>query len=134
VRRGRHWEHYAIEINLRKGGTTHPYMMLQFLTDGKYDPESGLYRTPTGQPRYYFASDNLQSPAYRGLTPDDLIDISVEHRLHFDAACQHGVVFHLIGALSEYGKVGTVCIGDSRESAEAFYRETVAVLDHETGG
>ena len=25
------WQHYAIEINLRKGGTTHPLLMLQFL-------------------------------------------------------------------------------------------------------
>jgi hypothetical protein len=24
------WTHYPIEINLRKGGTTHPYIMLQF--------------------------------------------------------------------------------------------------------
>src|SRR5216117_3740244 len=27
------WEPYAIEINLRKGGTTHPFLTLQFLTD-----------------------------------------------------------------------------------------------------
>jgi hypothetical protein len=40
-------------------------------------------------------------------------------------------VFHLIGALSEYGKLGTVCIGDSHESAQKFYRDTVAVLDRE---
>ncbi|TCJ16055.1 carboxylate-amine ligase [Rubrobacter taiwanensis] len=131
VRRGVRWEHYAIEINLRKGGTTHPYMMLQFLTDGKYDPEEGLYRTPAGKPCYYFASDNLQSPEYRGLTPDDLVDIAVDHGLHFDSAAQQGVVFHLIGALSEYGKLGTVCIGDSPGSATKFYRETVAVLDRE---
>ena len=40
-------------------------------------------------------------------------------------------MFHLIGALSEFGKLGTVCIGDSRENAEKFYRDTVAVLDRE---
>ena len=32
---------YAIELNLRKGGTTHPFLTLQFLTDGTYDPETG---------------------------------------------------------------------------------------------
>ena len=131
VKREECWEHAAIEINLRKGGTTHPYLMLRFLTDGTYDPENGLYCTPTGQPCYYYASDNLQSPAYKGLTPDDLVDISVDFGLHFDGAAQQGVVFHLIGALSEYGKLGTVCIGDSRQSAEKFYRDTVAVLDRE---
>src|SRR5918997_4852623 len=131
VKREGRWEHAAIEINLRKGGTTHPYLILRFLTDGVYDPDDGLYCTPTAKPCYYYASDNLQSPDYKGLTPDDLVDISVDFGLHFDGATQQGVVFHLIGALSEYGKLGTVCIGDSRQSAEKFYRDTVAVLDRE---
>jgi PGM1 C-terminal domain len=131
VRRGEGWGHAAIEINLRKGGTTHPYLILRFLTDGAYDPEDGTYCTPTAKPCYYYASDNLQSSAYKGLTPDDLVDIAVDNGLHFDSASQQGVVFHLIGALSEYGKLGTVCIGDSHESAKKFYRDTVAVLDRE---
>jgi hypothetical protein len=131
VKREGRWEHAAIEINLRKGGTTHPYLILRFLTDGTYDPEDGLYCTPTAKPCYYYASDNLQSPAYKGLTPDDLVDIAVNNGLHFDSAAQQGVVFHLIGALSQYGKLGTVCIGDSHESARKFYRDTVAVLDRE---
>jgi hypothetical protein len=131
VRRGDNWEHAAIEINLRKGGTTHPYLILRFLTDGTYDADDGLYCTPTSQPCYYYASDNLQSPAYKGLTPDDLVDIAVDNGLHFDGASQQGVVFHLIGALSQYGKVGTVCIGDSHESALNYYEDTIAVLDRE---
>jgi hypothetical protein len=134
VRNGAHWETTAIEINLRKGGTTHPFLMLQYLTDGAYDPPSTTYRTATGRARQYYASDNLQSASYVGLTPDDLIEIAVDNDLHFDAAAQQGVVFHLIGALSEYGKLGTVCIGDSRASAERFFRETVAVLNRETEG
>ena len=133
VRTGSRWETTAIEINLRKGGTTHPFLMLQYLTDGVYDPATTSYHTATGRACYYYASDNLQNPAYVGLTPDDLIEIAVANDLHFDAAAQQGVVFHLIGALSEYGKVGTVCIGDSRASAERFFHDTVAVLNRETG-
>src|SRR5919202_5947100 len=131
VERGGRWEHNAIEINLRKGGTTHPYLILRFLTDGAYDPEDGTYCTPTAKPCYYYASDNLQSPVYKGLTPDDLVDIAVDNGLHFDGASQQGVVFHLIGALSQYGKVGTVCIGSSHENAKKYYRDTVAVLNRE---
>jgi hypothetical protein len=131
IKREEGWEHAAIEINLRKGGTTHPYLILRFLTDGAYDAEDGTYCTPTAKPCYYYASDNLQSPAYKGLTPDDLVDIAVDNGLHFDGASQQGVVFHLIGALSQYGKLGTVCIGDSHESAQKFYRDTVVVLDRE---
>jgi len=120
------WTHHAIEINLRKGGTTHPYLMLQFLTDGAYDVATGSYRTATGQPCHYFASDNLQDPAYVGLTPDDLIDIAVDNGLHFDAASQQGVVFHLIGALSEHGKLGALCIGPTPERARELSEETLA--------
>lgn len=132
TRRGDRWEHSALEINIRKGGTTHPYLMLQYLTDGTYDPASGRYVTPTGQPRYYYATDNIASPSYVGITPDDLIDIAVDHRLHFDAATQQGVVFHLIGAMSEHGKLGAVCIGESHAAADRFYRDTLSILDHET--
>ena len=125
------WRHYAIEINLRKGGTTHPFLMLQFLTDGAYDPATGCYTTRAGKPCHYYASDNLESPDYKGLMPEDLIDISVEHGFHFDEANQEGVVFHLIGALSEFGKLGVTCIAGSAEAAERLYQETVRVLDKE---
>ena len=125
------WKHYALEINLRKGGTSHPFMMLQFLSDGAYEPVTGLYRSRSGEPRYYFATDNLQSDAYRGLMPVDLIDISVYNQLHFHGAAQEGVMFHMIGALSEFGKVGVLCIGASPERAEELYQQTVRVLDQE---
>ncbi len=134
VRRNDHWETSAIEINLRKGGTTHPYLMLEFLTGGAYDSQAGLFRTPAGRALYYQASDNLGGPEYRGLTPDDLIDVAVSNDLHFDAVTQEGVMFHLIGALSEHGKLGMVCIGGSPEIAQRYFRDTVAVLDREARG
>jgi len=126
------WHHYAIEINLRKGGTTHPFMMLQFLTDGYYETETGLYLTQSGKPRYYFCTDNLESEAYRGLSAEDLIDISVCNGLHFHGGGQQGVVFHLLGALSEFGKLGVVAIGQSHEDAYALYERTVQVLEVES--
>lgn len=125
------WRHYAIEINLRKGGTTHPYLMLEFLTGGAYNPETGLFTTPMDRPRYYYATDNLHRERYRGLTPDDLIDIAVYHGLHFNSAHQEGVVFHLLGALSEFGKLGVLSIGESPERARQLYDEAVQRLDEE---
>ena len=64
-------------------------------------------RGRTCRPRWlccYEASDSLEGPQYRGLTPDDLIDIAVVNRLHFHGATQEGAMFHLLGALSELGK------------------------------
>jgi len=128
------WKHYAIEINLRKGGTTHPFLMLQFLTNGNYNEHTGVFETANGQQLCYYTSDNVQSDKYKGLTPKDLIDIAMFHGLHFDGATQKGVMFHMIGALSQFGKMGMVCIGSTREEAYSFYTKTIAVLDAETAG
>ncbi len=133
VREKGRWRHHAIEVNLRKGGTTHPFLMLQFLTDGRYEPETCQFLTPQGRPACYVASDNVESPAYRGLLPDDLIDIAVLNELHYHGGRAEGVVFHLIGALPEHGKLGLMAIGETAARADALFRETVAVLDRETG-
>lgn len=125
------WKHSAIEINLRKGGTTHPFLMLQFLTDGSYNAETGDFMTASGNKRCYFSSDNVSSEKYIGLTPHDLIDIAMFNSLMYDGAAQEGVMFHLVGALSEFGKLGMVCIGSTAERAKEFYDRAIAVLDNE---
>ena len=126
------WEPYTIEINLRKGGTTHPFLTLQFLTDGTYDAETGIFTAPNGQQKFFVASDHLESPRYRTLTPDDLFDIVVRHHLHFNQTRQTGVVFHMMSALGELGRTGLTAVGNSHEDAKATYDRAVAVLDQET--
>lgn len=132
VKKDNDWVHYPIEINLRKGGTTHPFLMLQFLTDGVYSTNDGLYYTSKGHlVRYYFCSDNLKSENYIGITPHDLIDISMINDIHYDGTSQEGVMFHLIGALSQFGKLGVVCIGSTPQRAREYYDKIVEVLDKE---
>lgn len=133
VKEADHWKHYAIEINLRKGGTTHPYLMMQFLTDGHYNEDSGIFETASKQQRFYFASDNVCCEEYKGLSPQDLIEIVMFHGLHFNTATQKGVMFHMIGALSEFGKMGMVCIGESPHEAYSYYEKTLEVLNAECG-
>jgi hypothetical protein len=125
------WQPYAIEINLRKGGTTHPFLTLQFLTDGSYDPEAAVFTAPSGRRKYFVASDHAASPLYRAFTPDDLFDLVVRRGLHFDQARQTGVVFHMMSALGECGSLGLVAVGESPEEANALYQRTLAVLDEE---
>lgn len=126
------WSHHAIEVNLRKGGTTHPFLTLRFLTDGSYEPATGTFHSQTGVQKVYFATDTLQEDRYRGLLPEDLIDIAVYNGVHFHAATERGTVFHLMGALSEYGKLGMVCIGDNAQQAHFLHKQTKSVLDRET--
>lgn len=130
---GEAWRSHAIEINLRMGGTTPPFMALEFLTGGEFDPGSGRFIAPDGREKFYFATDNLKSPAYRGLLPEDLFDLLVEHGIHFKHSTLTGVMFFMFGALSQFGKLGIISIGNSMEEAEELYRMTVAILDRETG-
>ena len=107
------WTPYAIELNLRKGGTTHPFLTLQFLTDGSYDGSRGQYLTPSGDRKHLVATDHLEDDRLRVLTTDDLFDIVATHRLHFDQSRQTGVVFHMISCLTEVGRLGLTAVGDT---------------------
>ncbi|HEY9845080.1 MAG TPA: peptide ligase PGM1-related protein, partial [Candidatus Caenarcaniphilales bacterium] len=126
------WDLRAIEANIRKGGTTHPFMVLRFLTNGHYDRSTGLFYSQQGDPKYYIALDNLQKEQYRGLLPSDLMDIIARHQLHFDTSTQTGSVFHLMGSLSEFGKLGVTSIGNSPQHADELYNKVVEALDQET--
>jgi Pre ATP-grasp domain/PGM1 C-terminal domain len=125
------WEPYAIELNLRKGGTTHPFLTLQFLTDGTYDSETSLFTAPSGKQKFFVASDHVESDAYRALTADDLFDLAVRTGLHFDQSRQTGIVFHMMSALGEWGRTGLTAVDESPEQAFALYERAVATLDEE---
>lgn len=129
---GEEWRLSTVEINLRMTGTTFPFVALQFLTAGATD-EAGEFRSSRGIAKHYFATDALSAPAYRGLLPQDFLEIVIHHGLHFRPSTETGVLFHMIGALSQFGKVGVICIGDSAEEANELYRRTKEVMDLETG-
>ena len=126
------WDLQAIEVNLRKGGTTHPMQALRYLSNGRLCQTSGRFLSPTGSELHYKATDNFTDQRLRGLLPMDLIDLVAGAGLHYDALGESGSVFHLLGCLSEHGKLGMTCIGRSAEEAEQVYARTKARLlgDH----
>jgi hypothetical protein len=71
------------------------------------------------------------SPSYRAFAPDDLFDIAVRHGLHFNQTRQTGVVFHMMAAVAETGRLGATAVGDSAEEADRMYARLQAVLDDE---
>ncbi len=126
--KGSDYELNAGEINLRLGGTTHPFLMARMATGGRLDPETGdlLAR---GRRKCYIATDNLKSDRYRAYTPEKVIGVLEERGLAFDRRSHTGATLHLLGALTGFGKLGTVCIADSPEDAKVLYQEVVATLD-----
>jgi PGM1 C-terminal domain len=122
------WSAYAIELNLRKGGTTHPFLTLQFLTDGSYDGASGRFLLPGGEQRHLVTTDHFESNELRALAVEDLFDVVARHGLHFDQSRQSGVVFHMISSLTEHGRIGLTAVGQSPEEAMRIYEDAQHVL------
>ena len=122
------WSAYAIELNLRRGGTTHPFLTLQFLTDGRYHPDTALFLTATGDEKHLVATDHFESDRLRSLTISDLFDVVARRGLHFHQARQTGIVFHMISCLTEHGRVGLTAVGNSRQQAQDLYANAQRLL------
>lgn len=126
------WDLSALEINLRLLGTTHPFLALSFLTGGQLDLATGQFMSIGGRAKFYRATDNLRLDRYRSLVPEDLLDIVTENRLHYNQRTESGVLFHLIGAVSEFGKLGVTAIANDAGEVDALYERTLQILDVET--
>jgi hypothetical protein len=122
------WHPYAIELNLRKGGTTHPFATLEQLTGGTYDAEAAAFTTPAGTRKHYVASDHLASPSLRRLGQAGLLDLMKRRRLGFDRARHSGVVFHMLSALDPLGRVGLTAVGDTPDEAQRRFEHARVVL------
>jgi hypothetical protein len=119
------WRAYAIELNLRKGGTTHPLAALELLSGGTYDPESATFRAACGAPRHYVATDHLESPRLTALGHGGLLSLAALPRLAADGC---GVVFHMLSALDELGRVGLTAIGHTAADAQLRFEHAQELL------
>jgi hypothetical protein len=117
------------EINLRMGGTTHPYWMALLATGGAYDQDSGELRVPGGEARCYVATDNIKSLRLLGSSPAEVIDRIDEAGLAYDPATRRGATLHLLGALPGAGKMGVTCIAETPEAADEMYAQVVSALE-----
>jgi hypothetical protein len=118
---------FLSEINLRMGGTTHPFLMVRHASLGTYDEDTGVLTTSAG-PRVYTATDNLKSETYVGLDPEVVLAAVKAEGLGYDKATHTGVFLHLLGALRPYGKLGMTCVAESTTDAEGLYTAVVDLL------
>lgn len=119
---------YLSEINLRVGGTTHPFLMAKGVSGGTYDAATGELRAD-GRNICYVASDNIKSPRYVGITPDRVLRALRASGLAYDDTTKSGATLHLLGALEGYGKLGATCLAPTIDEAAILYDEVVAMLD-----
>ncbi|MFI6798812.1 peptide ligase PGM1-related protein [Streptosporangium canum] len=116
------------EINLRIGGTTHPFGAALLTTGASYDPGTGTL-VHGGRSKYYVATDNCTAACLRGRTPAEVVELIDDRGLGFDREARTGNVLHLLGAVPEYGKLGFTSIGDSAEEAAELHQRTLRALN-----
>lgn len=119
---------FLSEINLRLGGTTHPFLMAKLVTGGTYDQERGEL-VVDGRPFSYIGTDNLKSDAYKGRGPGWAVEVLRAAGVAYDPDSKTGATLHLLGALEPYGKLGVLCLAPSPEAADDLYAGVVEALD-----
>ena len=125
------WDVYAIEVNLRKGGTTHPYAALRNLVPGHYDTTAGQWIADDGTTRAYSSTDNLVDESWLGLAPADVIRAVRDAGLQFDPSTGHGTVLHMLSGLAIDGRFGLTAIAPTPAEAETMFegvRDAMAEL------
>lgn len=122
------WETYAIEINLRMGGTTVPFLSLQLTTGGTYDPETATFTAHDGLPRHYVARDDVRGEGLAALTVDGLLELADATGLGWDRDRETGTIFQCFGGLPASASVGITAITTSPDAANELYERSREVL------
>lgn len=123
------WAIHAIEVNLRKGGTTHTYTALRNLVPGRYDVEAGRWLADDGSTRAYSGTDNLIDPAWLGLPVADVIAAVADAGIGFDHRTGTGVVLHMLSGLAIDGRFGLTAIDTTPAGADALQAATRDAID-----
>lgn len=123
------WSLHALEINLRKGGTTHPYAALRNLVVGHYDPEGGRWVTDhDGTARAYRSTDSVVDAAWVGRPPSSVIDAIRHAGLQFDPDRGTGIVLHMLSCLAVDGRFGATAIGLAPDHADELFEEMLVAV------
>lgn len=129
---GRTWELFPLEMNLRKGGTTHPYTLLRNLVPGRYDIRRGAWLDDNGATYCYQCSDNLVNPAWAGMSEASAIRAVATAGLQWDPRTHTGVVLHMLAGLAIDGRIGVTAIAHSHGDALDMMNAAVAALNSVT--
>jgi hypothetical protein len=117
-----------VEINLREGGTSHPFGTLYLLTGGSCDPSGAHFTTARGEPRCYVASDHLEHPNACGVGIAQFLAAADAAGLRWDHEAQTGVVWDMLATLVPLGRVGVTAIGADRAQAQDLFDRCGALL------
>lgn len=101
----------AIEINLRQGGTTHPYFMIKLLTDSSYCDSDNILKTNNNH--HYISNDNFKTNIQEFSL---ILEKLKKENLLFNTKNNQGVIFHMASSLKDFNKIGYVITSCDRKN------------------
>lgn len=119
---------YPIEINLRKGGTTHPFRIAYYLTRSKYNKNDGLLYNGK-VPVYYISRDFIVDEKYKKIEPNELINLVKNSAITFNKNTNQGVLVFMSGTIREHGRFGAICIGHTPEVADQYFKKLIRLVN-----
>jgi hypothetical protein len=125
---GAHWDLYGVEINLRKGGTTHTLGLIRLLRGGRYHAEHGQYVDANGRAVCYAATDNLVHASWLARSALEVRQRVADAGLDYDRRTGHGVIVHLLDCLKVDGRLGYTVVADHRGDAARLESQLVTAL------
>jgi ATP-grasp domain-containing protein len=123
---------YALEVNLRRTGTSHADQTVAALL-GAVCRDGELVAGAQLRPIHYSTTDSLINEGYRSITPARLIaGLRRDRELNFDRTRGTGVVPHLWTTMVPYGKLGATAIGGSAAECAALLARLTTMLERMT--
>ncbi|KVF36238.1 hypothetical protein WJ21_16615 [Burkholderia vietnamiensis] len=103
------WTLWGMEINARKGATTHPYYWTRWLTGSDYSVDTGTLTCDAGE-TVYCASEFFSDPHLHLVPPSLLLSDLRESGLDYNHQERSGVFVHMLSSVRRFSKVGATVI------------------------
>lgn len=118
---------WAIEINARKGATTHPYFWTRTLTGATYDADRGILQA-NGRETVYRSAEYVATPGLAQLSGSQILDLIRRADLEYDPATRKGVLVHMLSCAQLHRKIGVTAIANTHDEADTYIRRVELAL------
>ena len=122
------------EVNIREGGTTHAWEILQRQLDAYQDPVTGVMKnTATGLPIYYVMTDAFEAPWLKGFSAEQFLKRLQKSphwpQLKYRRHSGQGIQFHMLKGIGEFGKVAYTASATTPEKAQQLFEQMESLLN-----
>ena len=125
---GQQWRLYALEVNLRRGGTTAPIVVLSSLLPGSYDAY-GRWRASRWIGEVLLRHGPRWGPAVDRAAPGSGHRWRRSAGLEFDRQTGTGVVLHMLSGIAIDGRFGMTAVGGSAHEAKQLFAAVRPVVN-----